>query len=190
MEHCIVIGITFKAWYFSSPCITSEYIATCSSHWSYSALYIWPLENWTLNNFYFSLYLHTYCPISFVLFTALQSACLAVNIIDMILLTHCHPNLTSSSHPSQQKGLHVTPHREQTAKLTCYSQTFPANCCKVFGSVFYLLAPFFWIQVEEFTCEKEGEGGGEKEKEGRLECSTDWDGDAVMASRQGHTTPR
>ncbi|ROT84597.1 hypothetical protein C7M84_022188 [Penaeus vannamei] len=45
-------------------------------------------------------------------------------------------------------------------------------------------------KVEEFTCEKEGEGGGEKEKEGRLECSTDWDGDAVMASRQGHTTPR
>ncbi|XP_042235977.1 uncharacterized protein LOC121875476 isoform X6 [Homarus americanus] len=45
-------------------------------------------------------------------------------------------------------------------------------------------------QVEEFTCEKEVEGGGEKEKEGRLECSTDWDGDAVMASRQGHTTPR
>lgn len=44
--------------------------------------------------------------------------------------------------------------------------------------------------MEEFTCEKEGEGGGEKEKEGRLECSTDWDGDAVMASRQGHTTPR
>lgn len=45
-------------------------------------------------------------------------------------------------------------------------------------------------QVEEFNCEKEGEGVGEKEKEGRLECSTDWDGDAVMASRQGHTTPR
>ncbi|XP_042235973.1 uncharacterized protein LOC121875476 isoform X2 [Homarus americanus] len=45
-------------------------------------------------------------------------------------------------------------------------------------------------KVEEFTCEKEVEGGGEKEKEGRLECSTDWDGDAVMASRQGHTTPR
>lgn len=46
------------------------------------------------------------------------------------------------------------------------------------------------FQVEEFNCEKEGEGVGEKEKEGRLECSTDWDGDAVMASRQGHTTPR
>ncbi|XP_066945982.1 uncharacterized protein Asator isoform X3 [Macrobrachium rosenbergii] len=45
-------------------------------------------------------------------------------------------------------------------------------------------------KVEDFNCEKEGEGGGEKEKEGRLECSTDWDGDAVMASRQGHTTPR
>ncbi|KAK4297480.1 hypothetical protein Pmani_030101, partial [Petrolisthes manimaculis] len=45
-------------------------------------------------------------------------------------------------------------------------------------------------KVEEFTCEKEGEGVGEKEKEGRLECSTDWDGDAVMASRLGHTTPR
>ncbi|XP_069195482.1 uncharacterized protein Asator isoform X4 [Procambarus clarkii] len=46
-------------------------------------------------------------------------------------------------------------------------------------------------KVEEFTCEKEVEGGGgEKEKEGRIECSTDWDGDAVMASRQGHTTPR
>ncbi|XP_045110209.1 uncharacterized protein LOC123504033 isoform X6 [Portunus trituberculatus] len=45
-------------------------------------------------------------------------------------------------------------------------------------------------KVEEFNCEKEGEGGVEKEKEGRLECSTDWDGDAVMASRQGHTTPR
>ncbi|XP_050731556.1 uncharacterized protein LOC127006078 isoform X3 [Eriocheir sinensis] len=45
-------------------------------------------------------------------------------------------------------------------------------------------------KVEEFNCEKEGEGVGEKEKEGRLECSTDWDGDAVMASRQGHTTPR
>lgn len=47
-----------------------------------------------------------------------------------------------------------------------------------------------WPQVDEFTCEKEGEGGGEKEKQGGLECSTDWDGDAVMASRQGHTTPR
>ncbi|XP_076057065.1 tau-tubulin kinase asator isoform X2 [Oratosquilla oratoria] len=43
-------------------------------------------------------------------------------------------------------------------------------------------------KVDEFTAEKDGEGCGEKdkEKEGRLECSTDWEGDAVMASRQGH----
>lgn len=56
--------------------------------------------------------------------------------------------------------------------------------------VFNINATLHLLQVEEFTCEKEGEGVGEKEKEGRLECSTDWDGDAVMASRLGHTTPR
>ena len=49
---------------------------------------------------------------------------------------------------------------------------------------------FISFQVDEFNCEKEAEPANEKEKEGRLECSTDWDGDAVMASRQGLTTPR
>ncbi|CAL4079528.1 unnamed protein product [Meganyctiphanes norvegica] len=45
-------------------------------------------------------------------------------------------------------------------------------------------------QVEEFTGEKEVGGGGEKEKDGRIECSTEWNGDAHTTSRQGNTTPR
>jgi len=43
-------------------------------------------------------------------------------------------------------------------------------------------------KVEEFTGEKDVEGGGEKEKDGRIECSTEWNGDAHI--RQGNTTPR